>query len=322
MAGNGAGGIACRNAAVVRSGLSFGALVLPLLAGFIYACGAITVKRALGFGISGSRVNFFCNTLLAFSFQIFWFLPGAVLTPATLVPPACCGLLFFLGQFFTFRAIATGDVSVATPLLGTKVLLVTLFSFFLIGCHLPPSWWFASLLASLGIALISYSPGGLHQRLAATIAWSLGAASLFALTDVLVQRWVPITGYSRFAPIMFGVAGLCSFLYLPSLLKEIRSKNGGFGAGKNSAAGMLWLTAGAFLLTLQALGIYSAIGLYGNATLNNILYGSRCLWSVLIVWVFGSLAGEVPSAANRSLVMGWRFVGALLLFSAMALVLH
>jgi hypothetical protein len=68
--------------------------------------------------------------------------------------------------------------------------------------------------------------------------------------------------------------------------------------------------------------MYSAIGLYGSATLTNILYGSRCLWSVLIVWIFGSLAGEVPFVGNRSVVMSWRFAGAILLFSAMALVLH
>jgi len=42
----------------------------------------------------------------------------------------------------------------------------------------------------------------------------------------------------------------------------------------------------------------------------------------LIVWIFGSLAGEVPFVGNRSVVMSWRFAGAILLFSAMALVLH
>lgn len=305
----------------MSSSLNPGALLLPLGAGFGYACGAIAVKRALGAGISGSRVNFLCNASLALLFQLFWLFPGDVLTPMLLLAPVACGLLFFLGQYFTFRAIATGDVSVATPLLGAKVLLVALFSLFLIGRSLPLSWWFASLLASLGIALISYTPGGLHSRLVATVAWSLGAASLFALTDVLVQRWVPLIGYSRFAPLMFGVTGICSLCYLPVLLKEWRHERDGVGA-KMPAAGLLWLLAGAFLLSFQALGMYSAIGLYGSATLTNILYGSRCLWSVLIVWIFGGLAGALPMAGRRSRVMRWRFFGALLLFAAMALVLY
>lgn len=306
----------------MRSILSPPALGLPLGAAFGYACGAIAVKRALGAGISGSWVNFSCNASMALLFQLFWFFPGAVTTPSSLLAPAICGSLFFLGQFFTFRALATGDVSIATPLLGAKVLLVALFSVFLIGHLLPPSWWFASLLASLGIALISYSPGGLHRRLAATISWSLGAASLFALTDVLVQRWVPLIGYCRFAPVMFGVTGLCSLLYLPTLLKEISHRRNGVGVKAVPLSGVIWLVSGSLLLALQALGMYSAIGLYGSATLTNILYGSRCLWSVLIVWIFGSLAGEIPLVGNRSLVMGWRFAGAILLFSAMALVLR
>ena len=80
--------------------------------------------------------------------------------------------------------------------------------------------------------------------------------------------------------------------------------------------------AGAFLLGLQALGMYSAIGLYGSATFTNILYGSRCLWSVLLAWIFGSLAGESAISGKFSAIMIWRFAGALFLFSAMALVLR
>ena len=303
--------------------MSSGALMLPLGAGFLYACGAIAVKRSLGAGISGSWVNFLCNAVLALFFQIFWVFPESRLTASAMVAPAACGALFFLGQIATFRALSSGDVSVATPLLGTKVILVALFSLFIVGKALPNSWWLASLLASIGIALISYSPGGVHRRLVSTVSWSLAAAALFALTDVLVQHWVPLTGYTRFAPFMFGVTGLLSFVYLPSLLKSKKHAKeypGTMGVRKMANA---WLAAGALLLALQALGMYSAIGLYGSATLTNILYGSRCLWSVLIVWILGAAAGDTLAAdGNRLAVMGWRFAGALLLFSAMALVLR
>ena len=302
--------------------MSSGALILPLGAAFLYACGAIAVKRSLGAGISGSWVNFLCNAVLAIFFQVFWFFQGSLLTPSSISAPAVCGALFFLGQIATFQALSSGDVSVATPLLGTKVILVALFSLFIIGKPLPSSWSFASLLASIGIALISYSPGGAHRRLISTLCWSLTAAALFALTDVLVQHWVPMTGYNRFAPIMFGVTGLLSFLYLPSLLKG--KSHGPYCPGKVglSKGDIGWLMSGALLLALQALGMYSAIGLYGSATLTNILYGSRCLWSVLLVWMFGTMVGDSPSSGgSRFVVMGWRFAGALLLFSAMVLVL-
>lgn len=302
--------------------MSPGALLLPLGAGFGYACGAIAIKRSLSCGISGSWVNVICNAVMALFFQWLWLLPGGVISPRLLLAPAICGFLFFLGQICTFRAIATGDVSVSTPLLGTKVVLVTLFSVFLMGKPLPISWWGASVLATLGIAMISYTPGGSHRHLAQAVAWSLAAAALFALTDVLVQGWVPRVGYSRFAPVMFGVMGICSLLHLPVLLHGVRKPPRSNGVAVAPGAALLWLFAGALLLAVQALGMYSAIGLYGSAAFTNILYGSRCLWSVLLVWLFASLVPDHAVGGDRSAVMLRRLIGALLLLSAMALVLR
>ena len=296
--------------------------MLPTGAGFLYACGAIAIKRALGAGVSGNWVNFLCNGLMAIFFQLFWLFPGGRPTCAALIPPLLCGFLFFLGQICTFRAIATGDVSIATPLLGTKVILVALFSLLLLHHSLPVSWWIASLLASLGIALISYSPVGFHKRLAATVGWSLGTAAVFALTDISVQHWVPRIGYYRFAPVMFGTTGLLSLIYLPAIFRENQHQGNESRRLQDQSKSLPWLIGGALLLSTQALGMYSAIGLYGSATLTNILYGSRCLWSVLLVWSLGSLAGESLSAGNRSAVMGLRLTGALFLFAAMALVIH
>jgi len=303
------------------------ALVLPLAAGFGYACGAVAIKRALGAGASGARVNLFCNTFMAILFQGLWLLPGHPLALGMILPPVVCGVLFFLGQIFTFRAIDTGDVSVATPLLGSKVLLVALFSFFLIGKSLPHAIWMASLMASLGIALISYSPAGNHARLLEAVAWSLSAAAVFALTDVLVQLWVPSVGYSRFAPLMFGSVGLFSLVYVPRLISSRASSRGGGNlsflvGGSPFSTSFPWLLGGAFLLSVQALAMYSAIGIFGSATMTNILYGSRCLWSVLLVWVLGSIAGDSFTTQKRVGVMTRRLIGALLLFGAMTLVLE
>lgn len=297
--------------------MSSGALLLPLLAAFGYACGAIAVKRSLGAGAPGSLVNIGCNVVMALFFQILWFFPGRMPGPLLLMEPVACGILFFIGQLCTFRALDSGDVSIAVPMLGLKVLLVALFSVFLIGKSLPASWWIASVFASAGVALISYSPGGSHRRLAATIGWSFAAAAVFALTDVLVQYWVPGIGYTRFAPVMFGTMGAATVMHLPALFK------GGFCQDARCPAPALsWLTAGALLLGIQSLGMYSAIGLYGSAAMTNILYGSRSLWSVLLVWVPGSLVGSLPERGSRGAVMGRRLAGALMLFAAMALVLR
>ena len=304
--------------------MSYASLLLPLGAGLGYACAAVAIKRALGAGASGVWINLVCNSMMALLFQLLWLLPGSRVSPGMLLPAAMCGILFFLGQVFTFKAFETGDVSVATPLLGSKVLLVALFSFLLIGKSLPHSIWVASLMASLGIALISYSPAGNHARLLEAVAWSLGAAAVFALTDVFVQRWVPVVGYSRFAPIMFGSLGLFSLVYVPRLKRSISaiSNSPGLLVEGVSFSASPWLLGGAVLLALQALAMYSAIGLFGSATMTNIIYGSRCLWSVLLVWVLGPIAGDSSPNGRRFGVMTRRLLGALLLFGAMALVLR
>lgn len=289
------------------------AVVLPLGAGFGYALGAVVVQGALGRGADGRSVNLVCNGLMALFFQALWFFPSAAIPREWLAAPVLCGFLFFLGQICTFRAISEGDVSVATPLLGTKVLFVSLFSMVLCGRSLPVAWWWASLMASAGIALVSWMPGHGRGRILGAVLWSLAAALLFALTDVFVQQWVPHVGYARFAPIMFGAMGLFTLLHLPS-----RSSEKLPSLGKS----LPWLVAGGLLLAVQALAMYTAIGLYGSASMTNILYGSRCLWSILIVWAIAHLTSEAAGKAVSPGTYLRRLTGAVLLLGAMALVLR
>ena len=307
--------------------MSLVGLILPIGAGFGYACAAVAIKRALGAGVSSALVNFVCNTVLAILFQVLWLLPGHSLAFGKILPPVLCGVLFFLGQIFTFKAIDTGDVSISTPLLGSKVLFVAVLSFFLIGKSLPHAMWMASIMASLGIALISYAPGGAHARVIEAVAWSLAAAAVFALTDVMVQCWVPSVGYSRFAPLMFGSVGLFSMVFVPRLMSERestrRDDSYGFLASRDTflPPSLPWLLVGALLLAVQALAMYSAIGIFGSATMTNILYGSRCLWSVLLVWFLGSIDSDISAVRHPRGVILRRLIGSVLLLGAMTLVL-
>jgi hypothetical protein len=183
-----------------------------------------------------------------------------------------------------------------------------------------------SLLASAGIALISYMPGASAHHLRETVLCSLGAAAIYAVTDVLVQKWVPLVGYGIFAAVMFGSMGIFSLIYVPGVLRQKRLFHGAHEATEEwlpgcPRAAFPWLAAGSLLLAVQSLGMYSAIGLYGSAAITNILYGSRCLWSVILIWAFGSLALDSSPLPNRADIMRRRLIGSALLFAAMALVL-
>ena len=72
---------------------------------------------------------------------------------------------------------------------------------------------------------------------------------------------------------------------------------------------------GAVLLSLQATGIAFSIVAYKEVTLTNILYNTRGVWSVLLVWA----AGHWFSNTERSVggrVMGRRLAGAGLMLLA------
>ena len=58
--------------------------------------------------------------------------------------PLIGGLLFLAGQVFTFLALNSGDVSVATPVLGVKIVLVALSSVLLLPDPVPLRWWIAA----------------------------------------------------------------------------------------------------------------------------------------------------------------------------------
>lgn len=299
--------------------MSPGAWCLPIAAGFGYSLGVVAIQRALLRGASGGWVNLACNVVMALLFQILWLVPCASFSLREIVWPLLCGGLFFLGQILTFRAIRAGDVSVFTPLMGTKVLFVALFTVLIARIPLPGTWWWSCLMAGSGIALISYDRRGSGRRVGPAVLWSLAAAAVFALTDLLVQLGVPRVGYPRFAPIMFGTMGILSFWYIPMVLRRAPFP-GRAGVAPTDLPFAPWLIAGAVVLAIQSLAMYSAIGLYGSAALTNILYGSRCLWSVLLAWLMAALflpdAGKTPHR-----VMGRRLIGAILLLSAMALVL-
>ena len=124
--------------------------------------------------------------------------------------PVVAGLLFFAGQVFTLLALTTGDVSVATPVLGVKILLVALLSVVLIGDPIGARLWTAAALSSVAIALLNLSPGHPHRRVARTIVLAALGAAAYACFDVLVQKFSPVWGTGRFLPLAMACGAVYS----------------------------------------------------------------------------------------------------------------
>ena len=286
-------------------------LFLPLVAAVIYVVAALLVKRASDLGADIWRTTRIVNYASVLVAAPLWLAGGTIPAPRLWWQPAFAAVLFFSGQVFTLLALNIGDVSVATPVLALKIVLVALLTIVLTGDPITARLWTAAALSTTAIALLNIDRSRPHARAGTTIVFAaLGAAS-YACFDVLVQKWSPAWGTGRFIPIAmaFGAA------YSPPLRRFESAR-----AASLSRAYTPWLAAGAACFAVQGLMFMSAISIYRQATSANVLYSSRGLWSVVGVWTIGHwFTNREQHLGARVLV--WRFIGAILLMAAILLVL-
>ena len=300
-------------------------LLLPLVSAVLYVVAALMLKRASDLGANVWRSTRIINYTQAVIAAPLLLLGGHAPAPSLWFQPAVGGLVFFSGQVFTLLALNHGDVSVATPVLGLKIVLVALMSVVLIGDPIGARLWTAAALSSLAIALLNVSPGGTHRRVGTTILLAaLGGAS-YACFDVLVQKWSPLWGTGLFIPLAMGCGALYS-LTLPrktdvrSADLEVSPTAGPAKARSEQRRDGGWLAAGAVCFAVQGLMFMVAVSIYRQATSANVLYSSRGLWSVVAVWAVGHwFTNREQHLGARVLV--WRFIGAVLLMAAILMVL-
>lgn len=288
-------------------------LLLPLASALLYAMAALCVKIALGRGMTTWSVLFFSNMVLGLFFLPMLFFGTAGWNTAAAPWALLAGFLFFLGQIGTFRSLQSGDVSIATPALAAKVVFVALLSLFIPGSRPDPDLWLAVLLTMTGMVLLHRGPSHRASRPLPTLAWALFAALTFAAADIVVQVAAPVAGFTLFMPVMFGTVALLALpLLWPHVLRAPRRPRAD-GARR-------WMTIGVLLLGLQAVGMGTAIGLFGDATGANVVYGSRGLWSLLLLALLAHRLGIKDSVFDRRTLL-LRVTGSVLVLVAVVLVL-
>jgi drug/metabolite transporter (DMT)-like permease len=302
-------------------GAPLAATLLPLASAFGYVAAVLLVKRASAHGVGLWRTAFVSNLAMGLCFAPLWLLGGAELDAALWWQPVMCAGLFFAGQVFTFSALA-GDVSLATPVLGLKIVFVAAASSWLLEETVRPAWWLAAALATAAVVLLQSGPRGVPataggkatgaQAPGRTVVFAALAALAFALSDVLVQRFAAQWGAGRLLPLMFGLVAVLSFGLVPVFQAPLRSLR---------PAAWRWLAPGALLLALQAAGMAYTLGTHGRATAANILYSTRGLWSVLAVGLLGAWLGTADERALPRGVFRRRLIGSGLMLAAVVLVL-
>lgn len=284
-------------------------LLLPLSAAMLYVIGVLLIKRSGDFGVGVWRTAFVSNLVSAVLFQLT--LPiGGTFQPTLLWQPAILGLIYLVGLVLNYLALQRGDVSVATPVLGLKIILVAFFSTAVTGQPVSLTLWTAAGLSSAAIALLHQTRGMQHHHVPSTIAYAGSSAAMFALFDVLVQRWAPAWGVGRFLPAIAVCVAVLGLALVPLFRAPLRAI---------PRAAWPWLLAGCAVIGFQSLVFIYAVAKFGQATAANVVYSSRGLWSVVAVWAIGHWFANREQHAGPG-VLRWRLAGALLMMAAIGLV--
>jgi drug/metabolite transporter (DMT)-like permease len=278
--------------------IPFGALGAALL----YAVGYLELKGSIHHGATSKRVNIFSNYAMAA-----WSMPLAFLAFFLPTHPnwesafaaVAAGASLFIGRICTVKALAKADLSISAPLLGTKTILVALFSILLLHDHVSWRLILAAVMTVLALGLLQFGPDHNKHHRRAAVGWAMAASLLFALVDVLTQGYARQSGVAFFQPVMFVVlAAMTPLLGSTPPAPPVAKKR---------------LFIGGAVIGFQAPLVIMLIGLFGQATLINILYATRTIWSVGIdAWMGQGNAREYWIA---------RLGGSLLLLGAIILAL-
>lgn len=260
-------------------------LLMPLVAAVGYAIASLLLKKALTEGahpMACFHINNWTSTLA--------FLPLALLERQPVAwhlwwIPMVLGGLFFTGGWFTFIAMQRGDVSLVTPVLGSKVVFVAVGSTLFIADSMRPLMWAAAVITTAGIFLMSATdfktPKG--ARLAGPVVMALISAAFFAFADVFLQRWAPEFGPRMFLALMSATTGGLSLLATTLLPKAPPMP-------WNRAT--RWSLAGSSIIAGQSMLLALALALFHDAVGVNVVYATRGMWSLAVVALLGPLLGN------------------------------
>lgn len=213
----------------------------------------------------------------------------------------------FLGTFAMGLAFSKGDVSMVTPIFGSKPLLVTLLGATLALEPATPSLWLASIVVFIALYLLNGKREVILRPwlvLQPVVLLVIAACTCFGISDFVTKHYV--TAEVRvwdFLTVSWTMRGM---LLLVFLLFYSRRRKEAFFPQRWSLAMLA-----APVIMLHGFAFAEAMRLTGSAILINILSSMRGLVSVLVIFGLGLLKMGSYERMSGGLVIG-RLAGSLL----------
>jgi len=288
-------------------------LLLPLAAAIIFALSTLFLKRALKEGVRLMQSVHVTNIMVGLVTVPLFFLERDVVNWGQVYRPLGMSACFYLAGLATVVAIRYGDVSLVTPVMGTKVVFVALGSVLALGHSLPPSLIFAAVLTTSGIIVLGIPDMKMGQNFGKTLALALTSAGLFGACDLMVQTWAPEFGRLTFIAVTSNGVALIS---LAQILESHIRKQKPFVWPAGSHRFWIWMAA--FLTGLQAVMVGISLASFNDATGINVVYASRGMWAIAFVGLIGGWFGNFERSSSGKLYI-FRVLGTIMITTAIVM---
>lgn len=289
-------------------------LLFPLGSAMIYALSTLFLKRGLKEGARLRQAVHITNIAVGIVVCPLYLFQKDPVAWNLIWQPIGMSLVFYAAGWMTVWAMRHGDVSLVTPVMGTKVVFVALGSAFLLGEELPLLLVVAVGLTAAGIFVLGIPDiAKSNAKFGPATLLAMLSVAMFAACDLMVKEWaIPFGKHAFIAVASNGVA-------IISMLDIALSRLPGRETyPPTTQKTRFWIWGSAVLIALQAMVIGVVLATTGDATGVNVVYASRGLWAILLVWAVGHhFANRERHEAGKFYI--WRVVGASMLTIAVIL---
>ncbi len=288
-------------------------IFFPFIAAVFYCASVILVKLASNTGtLSGTSVLVMNNTLSGIVFIPAIFFEAQFPDISIIWQPLIASAFCAIGNIATFICAEKGEVSLMTPIMGIKILFVIMFARIMLDIELPHAITIAGALCCIAIFIMGYTKHSLRSpKLMITVTLAMTACISYAACDIFIQKYAPNFTSNAMLSLTSIAMPLSIIPLLPSFVKDVKkSSRKTLALGAGSAALMI------VEMYLMFLSISGEVG----AALCNILYNTRGLISVLLIYFLGKHFANLKELSDKSAL--WRrCVGALMIMLAVFIVL-